>query len=144
MNALEAPLSGLEELTFLKLWHCRGISDLSPLCSLTNLERLLLTDVPLVSESGDSPGLKLIGDLKKLQRLELDLGPSVSDLSPLAGHPKLSYLSVDSRGGTRSLAQLEEMPALERLYFWPQPPFSGEELVAFEKSNPQCRINSQW
>ena len=138
------PLSGLEKLTFLKLWHCQGISDLSPLSSLTNLEHLLLTDVPLVSEPVGSPGLKPLENLRRLQRLELDLSPPLSDLSPLAGHPKLSHLTVHGSSGSQSLTQLGEMPALERLYFWPQPPLSGEKLAAFEKSNPQCRINPRW
>jgi len=139
-----APLSALDKLTFLKLWHCQGISDLSPLSSLTNLEHLLLTDVPLVSEPGGSPGLKPLGNLKKLSRLDLDLGPFLIDLSALAGHPKLSYLAVHGTSGSQSLTQLSEMPALERLYFVPKHQSSIEEVAMFKKSNPQCRINSRW
>ena len=105
---------------------------------------LLITHAPLIGEFGDLPGLKPLAGLKKLQRLELDGCPRLSDLSPLAGHPKLSQLSIRSSYNIRSLARLGKAPALRRLYFSPERQFSSEEVAAFKKANPKCKINPRW
>ena len=74
--------------------------------------------------------------------MELDQCPRLSDLSPLAGHPKLSRLSIRSRANIRSLTPLGKMPALRCFYCDKQ--FSAQDLATFKKNNSQCKINPRW
>jgi hypothetical protein len=89
-------------------------------------------------------GLKPLAGLKKLERLELDGCRRLSDLGPLAGHPKLSNLNIRSSPNIRSLTALGQMPALGRFYFSPDHQFTAAELAAFKKNNPRCKINPRW
>ena len=68
----------------------------------------------------------------------------VRSLSPLAGHPRLSRLTISSCENLRSLTQLGKMPALKKLYLPSRNQFTDKEVDDFRRNNPQCQINPQW
>lgn len=86
-------MSTSPRLTDLALPACRRIGDISPVAACTALQALDL------SEGGDLPTVAVVGGLTELERLYLYGSTKVldSDLSPIAGLPKLRDFRMQSR-----------------------------------------------
>lgn len=84
------------------------VSDLSPLTSLSNLQRLFLAKTAVTDLAPLTP-------LAKLQTLSL-FGTAVADLSPLAALPNLQSLTFGDTA-VLDLSPLATLPRLETMYF---------------------------
>jgi internalin A len=88
------------------LCGCAGITDLSPIAELKNLESLSLLGCPGITDLSPLAGLD--------QLAYLSIGClGVTDLLPIARLPKLGRLELD--GGIADLAQLAGCDNLEKL-----------------------------
>ncbi|MEJ2541743.1 MAG: SUMF1/EgtB/PvdO family nonheme iron enzyme [Gemmatimonadota bacterium] len=99
-----SPLTGLTNLTSLTLYRCTGIPDFTALSTLTNLQRLDL------SQSG-IPNLSPLATLTRLEYLDL-AEAAIRDLSPLAGLTSLSYLNFDMNYVLRDVQPLLDNPGI--------------------------------
>lgn len=94
-----APLRGLKQVD---LSGCDAVADLAPLGSLPRLEVLNLERCRGVRD------ITPLGRARKLVSLQLSL-TAVTDLTPLAGHPSLTWLWI--HGLEIDTAQLRRLPA---------------------------------
>lgn len=69
----------------------------------------------LVAANVDQPLLDEIGNLRDLERLELEWPTLASDLAPLLNLTKLRFLSIDSARKLADFAPLLDLPALRTL-----------------------------
>ena len=82
-----SPLSGLTSLVDLQL-ACTEVSDLSPLSSLIHLNSLQIWGCRGITD------ISFVSSLKELQNFQVS-GNYVSDISPLAELPEIQYLNLD-------------------------------------------------
>ena len=103
-----SPLSGLNNLIHLSIYHNPEISDLSPLTSLENLEYLAFSGNSKISDI--SPLARLI-NLKEF----VMWGSPISDLSPLAGLKQLEILDICGSKAS-DISVLTKLTGLKELY----------------------------
>ena len=91
-----SPLANLTDLEYLNLYSNYRIQSIAPLAGLTHLQTLILGDVPV----GDKA--KLLEGLTTLEHLNLR-NTGIIDLSPLSELSHLRYLNLHSNPDIKSL-----------------------------------------
>jgi len=86
-----------------------GITDLSPLSSLVDMERLITWHCAAPVD------VRAIAGLTKLRILELESGCGISDVSPLYGMTKISWLDFEGNP-ISDVSQFLHFPVLSTLY----------------------------
>ena len=105
-------LEGLQHLTnisYLILYECPQVKDLSPLASLTQLSHLFLSHCSQVSD------LSPLANLIQLSELGLYDCPQVSDLSPLANLTRLLVIQLYHCSRLTDLSPLARLDSLKKL-----------------------------
>ncbi len=103
------PLSGLTKLEFLNLNQNYTIEDISPICNLTNLKKLILYSNPIKDISG-------IGRLTQLTYLDL-LDTPVSNISSLSSLINLETLYFDGAGIEEDFISIIPLADLTKLKY---------------------------
>ena len=104
-----SPLSTLSSLLQLDMSGCNGIRDISPLAALRSLEELSLKGC------GQVPDLMPIKNLTSLRAIDLSSCPQIEDLSPLSGLTSLEQLSLQGCVKVTDLSPLENLTSLKGL-----------------------------
>ncbi|WP_076865106.1 leucine-rich repeat domain-containing protein [Bradyrhizobium mercantei] len=110
LQRLPDGISALTWLRHLDLYGC-GITDFSPLATLSNLESLQIGSMKC-----PFPGLDFMSGWTRLQALEI-LTPSVVDLRPAAACASLKRLNVWCTQGRIDLLNLDALATLQGLEF---------------------------
>lgn len=101
-------LSELSNLEYLNLHSNTNIQDINPIKHLTNLETLILVDVPLQGQED------LLANLQNLSYLNLR-NTGLTDITFLAELDGLEYLNLHSNSDIQSIAPLAGLSNLEDL-----------------------------
>ncbi len=128
-------LSYCTELKVLDLSHNEGVTDLSFVRSMPQLEVLLLGHDPVAD-------LSPLAACEKLEYLELN-DTEISDLSPLAGLGSLRHLNVAGCPQVADISPLYGLSGLERLWLGSQDPVPAEQVERFQAAAPGCQVNTQ-
>ncbi len=126
-------LTDMEHLTGLILNGCEHVSDLSPLPQIDGLKKLILprsdsmsdlspikelsglVDLSLPPTTTDVMLAELMAHLPHLERLYLESCNKITDLSPLTGLPKLTYLDLHFVHNVEDISSLAQLTQLEYL-----------------------------
>ena len=153
ISPVVSDLTGLEFATNLVTLRLNGISDVSPLENLVNLEELSLnwggiSDVSLLKNlvkleklhlnGNDISDVSPLKNLVKLEELELEFN-DISDVSPLKNLVNLKTL--DLTGNTVSdVSPLENLINLTYLDLWKNPITDATPLAGLQKGGTVIRV----
>lgn len=106
-----ALLPELQGLEYLELWMVKGLSDLSPIAGLPNLEYLFIQALRQVEALPD------MADLVGLRRLWIETMKGLTDLTPIRSAPNLRQLALVDMGHLQpeAFTPLVGHPALRSL-----------------------------
>jgi|GEM_PF-294443 len=102
------PLANLVDLHYLNLHSNPGITSIAPLTGLSNLQTLILAEVPLQEQVG------ILSRFHGLDHLNLR-NTGISDLSSLSSLTSLVYLNLHSNPGITSITPLAGLTSLQTL-----------------------------
>ena len=121
-----------KNLKALDLGHNR-IEDISFLKDFPGLRILILADNRFTD-------IAPLEGLTELEYLELFMN-DITTLEPLSGMAKLRDLNISACDGITSLAPLDGIPALERLWCILNRSLPASEIQRFRQKHPSCRLN---
>jgi hypothetical protein len=121
----------LEKVTRLELAN-KGITDLTPLKSLLNLDILLLDHNKITD-------LAPLADLNNLTQLKVDFN-QITDLTSLSGMKELLQIWLHDNQIT-DLSSLNGMTNLEHLFITNNPDLTKAEIDKLQKALPKCKIS---
>ena len=101
-------LSELPYLEYLNLHSNSGIQDIDPIKNLTNLETLILANIPIRGQAN------LLANLINLSYLNLR-NTGLTDIAFLAELDELEYLNLHSNSAIQSIAPIADLSRLEQL-----------------------------
>ena len=107
-----AALPTLGPIQYLEFWQVRGLSDLSPIADMTDLEFLFLQSLRRVEK------LPSFENSRRLKRIWLETMKGLSDVSTAAAAPALEHLAVVDMGQLEpeALRPLAARPSLKSVF----------------------------
>ena len=78
----------------------------------------------------------------KLEYLEIQTNPLITDISALAPLVSLKHLNMARNGGVTDLSPLFGMTKLERLWLGASSSYPPEQIEQIQANNPECNINT--
>ena len=127
-----SPLSGLGNLNYLNLHSNNRITSIEPLQGNTNLETLILGNVPIGSQ------LPILAQFSHLTHLNLR-NTGTKDISALSGLTDLVYLNLHSNPEINDIAPLSSLSGLQTLILENVP--VANQMIALNNLDHITRLN---
>ncbi|MFP4029150.1 MAG: GYF domain-containing protein [Candidatus Brocadiia bacterium] len=156
-----SPLRSLQNLKALQLSNCSKIVTVQPICALSELQRVsvptnisdkdlavICKSLPhleqlLLRECTDLEDIRGIVLLQKVRQLSLEGCRGISDIRPLGKLDTLARLNLSRCPKISELQPIMGLKHLRLLRVRECMALPREEILAFKKAHPKCKVISQ-